>query len=164
MANYKSFVFNSTNDSQPLVTPSFGRHHIYLNPGGQIEVINHLGEIVSQNFGGASGTQTVVGAGANITVGGTTSAPIVGVVDGPSFGSEVSFFGGAHFASAGPIIMEDGLISTSDCQISSISTLIQIRWELLVTAPPPLEGKMYYSAGTGLMICTGSTAADWKRL
>lgn len=165
MANYKSFVFNSTNDSQPLVTPSLGRHHIYLSPFGQIQVINHLGEIVPQSFtGGSAGGAITILSGANISIGGTQSAPIVSVVDGPTFGSEVWFAGGARFAGAGPAQFDDGLIATSNAQLSSISTLTQISWSPLSTLPPPLEGKMFYSAGTGLMVCTGATSAAWKLL
>ena len=49
MSNYKSFVFNRTSESTPLVTPTGGRYHLYINAEGQIEVINHLGEIIAQS-------------------------------------------------------------------------------------------------------------------
>lgn len=32
------------------------------------------------------------------------------------------------------------------------------------STPTAREGRMYYSGGTGLMICTGSTSSDWKRV
>ena len=49
MANYKSFVFNSTNDDPPLVTPTGSRYHLYIDSEGQIRVIDSKGNIVPQN-------------------------------------------------------------------------------------------------------------------
>lgn len=89
MANYKSFVFSSTNDSKPLVVPSVGRHHLYLNPSGQIEVINHSGELVLQSFNSASASTTSAspiymnGAVVVDPVNGNDTTGVVGRLDKP---------------------------------------------------------------------------------
>lgn len=57
MSNQKSFVFNYSN-SQPLVTPPVGRHHVCVNALGQLEVIDHRGKVVPQNFSGSTSTGT----------------------------------------------------------------------------------------------------------
>ena len=166
MANYKSWVFCNTNDSQPLVTPTGARFHVYVSPIGQLQVINNLGEIVPQNFTGGSsgGGQTTVLSGTNISIGGSASSPTVSVVDNPTFGGEVNFYGGARFSLAGPIIFEDGLQSLARIDVLSISGLTSIAWAPQSQLPQAEEGQMFYSAGTGLYICTGATASTWRRV
>lgn len=165
MANFKSFVFNSTTDSQSWVTPAFGKYHLYLDRSGQIKVIDYLGKIVPQSFtGNSSSDLTEVLSGANISVTGPATSRTVSVIDNPSFGGEVNFFGGARFSLAGQIVFEDGLISQSAAQLSTIGLDNYITFTPLSALPSPAEGRMFYSAGTGLFICTGSTNANWKRL
>lgn len=65
--NYKSFVFNSTDDSVPLVTPSGARYHLYITKDGQMHVINRLGEFIHQD---TSAVATTGGTGAVSSVNG----------------------------------------------------------------------------------------------
>lgn len=98
MGNYKSFVFGHTNSKDAPVTPSQGRYHVYVNDSGQLQVINHLGEVVPQNL---------------------------------------------------------SVSSMSSTEFASITMVPQ------TVAPPPAFGTIFFSAGTGLMICNGTGDTNW---
>lgn len=97
MGNYKSFVFNSTSETESLVTPAIGRYHLYINTNGILSVIDHEGNIISQGSSGSSsvGTNDVTDqsdiGGANLTdslnliveiINGITVPPSVASVNG----------------------------------------------------------------------------------
>lgn len=155
--NHKSFVFGSSNPLVNWVLPSIGKFHIYLDHLGQINVIDHAGQLVEQSFGSGSGTYT---EGSNINIVGN----VISVTTNPVFGGTASFFGGASFSLAGPIIFEDGLTSLSSIQVAAMTTDSTVKFTPLSTLPPPEEGRMFYSAGTGMYICTGSTNSTWRRV
>ena len=161
--NHKSFVFGSSNPLVNWVLPSIGKFHIYLDHLGQINVIDHAGQLVEQSFGGGSGNYT---EGTNIDIVGNvisvTANPVFG--GNVEFGGTASFFGGASFSLAGPVTFEDGLTSTSTIQVAAMITDGIVKFTPLSTLPPPEEGRMFYSAGTGMYICTGSTNSTWRRV
>ena len=45
----KSFVFSNSSAKESRMIPSTGFHYLNINPNGQIEVVNHKGEVVNQD-------------------------------------------------------------------------------------------------------------------
>lgn len=137
---YKTFVLHNTDDSQAYVLPPDGRFHVYVSPIGQLQVIDHVGNIVAQGVTGASQMVMVRPESVPLEVSGTT------------------------FESGEPVLFDDGLTSNGDCSILSISDLDHLTFLPSAVVPPAQEGRLFYSAGTGLMLCTGTTNADWIRM
>lgn len=64
------------------------------------------------------------------------------------------------------IIAANAITATTDYTLYTDNIDIQNVLDLkpISTTPTAKEGRLFYSAGTGLFICTGSTASDWKLL
>ncbi len=100
------------------------------------------------------GSDNIVGGYTNIMTKSRLSAAFAG--SGNTMSSTTC---SAIVAATGLTVTESYKLYTNSIDIQQIADM-----KPLSVLPSAREGRMFYSAGTGLYVCTGTTSSDWKKV